>query len=169
MKRLVVILLVLMTVISCQKELKLEKESFNLRQNFTEISERISMNDTVEVFVNLSLFYHDFRADQLKIWKAKDSLFVFISRHVGYEIFDENGNKVEGRYPVLEKLESEVSTELISFGSSELFLKFDKLIQKNRDLLEKTNRDGFPHLIFRNQLDTLKFKFLSKKDWTKKY
>ena len=155
----------MIAVISCQKELKLEKESFNLKQNFTEISERISMNDTVEVFVDLSLFHHDFRSDQLKIWKSKDSLFVFVSRHVGYEIIDENGNKAEGSYPVLEKLESEASTELIVFKESKLFLKLDKLIQENNKLIEKATSFELPHLVFRNQRDTLQFNFSSKKDW----
>jgi len=158
----------LIVVISCQKELKLEKENFNLKQGFTKISKKLTVNDTVGVFINLSFFRHDARSDYLSIFKSKDSLFVSVSRSFGFKILDENGNEVENRYVGIEdigKLEDGASKELISFRKGELFLKFDKLVQENKNVFEATKSFEIPHLIFQNQSDTLQFNFLSKKDW----
>lgn len=156
-----------MAIISCQKELKLERESFNLKQNYTMLSAKMTMKDTIGVFVSLSLYYHDFRSDYLNLTKSNDSLKIFISRQIGLEIRDGNGNRIESEYEEVKRLDGEIPDELIVLRESELLLRFDKLIQENKNLLEKTSSYELPQLIFQNQSDTLLFNFSSKKDWKK--
>lgn len=169
MKRTFKILFLFIFIVSCKNPLKnvVQKSTFNLKNDYTELTKKMTELDTILIYIDLSLLYHDSRQERLLITKEKDSLKISVSGSVGFELYDSSGNKIKTEYEEWQlRLGEKRQQEIFKVHKDDSIWNLDNIIKENSINFKEIDENPFPSLslLIKHKKDVIRFNIPIKSD-----
>ena len=140
MKKIISLLILALILICCkdktETKIELPKSDFNLKNDYRELTKKISKLDTIEIFVGLSICEWE-RTERLTLTKFNDSLKILIE-----------ATEIENNKPLK-------VTEIIKIHQNDTVWRFEDFLIKIND--KQKFIDNSPNFIIVHNSDSIKY------------